>query len=692
MFPTISSGSDLSNFINKVGVAVNDVTKITEKISSELTGQQGTANASSPDPGSLSLLPLINLLKGGTSLSSNNNVDLDNYQAPPPSISSPQDQSSDILGTIFKGIGDAFNNVKNLGHDIDSLGRDIDTGAKDLEKGAGDLFANVGKGVSDLFSGKFSNLGDDFKKGVDDIGADLKTGSTDFAKFIESPELADFARAANVVFAGTMAVTGVVCLATGVGAPAAMVALGLAGASGLIMEFPPVTQKLEAGLQAMMEPILGDDASKLAPLATQGMISGLMVTIAVTGGSAGSAQGALDATVHTFNSLQNGLNGIAQAQQTASPYMQMLGMQSDPQAISNMAGVFGTMGAIMPDISSYAGNMGQPLKEVLTKPNMSSLSKFVDTAKDVPPSVKNFLNGSQEDTIPQSGSGFFKSTGSLLGYAEQLMPSLKNGLQEITSKQPAGISLQNLAQENSQPTSSSGPAQPLASASPNTSSAPQFFSGQIIRLNVKDSNGNPVDVGNLLTQALEVFGPAYKSEISKTQDEQKQITNLKKKLDALKQLDNVLSKQSDGLAGKDGIGKVSIDVPIERFKTDGKGNKVIGPDGNPETYTIETPPPPSNDDWANASGWANKTYNQAGDAAKDYFGIDYTKESGTNADSTNRANNTQKLSNERSMVSTEISKRSSEFDYDMNQATTLMSTFNKMLTGLFDLLKQIHIG
>jgi len=691
MFPTISSG-DLSNFFNKVGVAVDDVKKITEKISSELTGQQGTANASSPDPGSLSLKPLINLLMGGASLASNNNVDLDNYQAPPPSISSPQDQSSDILGTIFKGIGDAFNNVKNLGHDIDSLGRDIDTGAKNLEKGVGDLFTNVGKGVSDVFSGNFSNLGDDFKKGVDDIGADLKTGATDFAKFIESPELADFARAANVVFAGTMAVTGVVCLATGVGAPAAMVALGLAGASGLIMEFPPVTQKLEAGLQAMMQPILGDDASKLAPIATQGMIAGLMVTIAATGGSAGSAQGAVDATVHTFNSLQNGLNGIAQAQQTASPYMQMLGMQSDPQAISNMAGVFGTMGAIMPDISSYAGNLGQPLKDVLTKPNMSSLSKFVDTAKDVPPSVTNFLNGSQEDTLPQSGSGFFKSTGSLLGYAEQLMPSLKDGLKEITSKQPGGISLQNLAQENSQPTSSSGSAQSLTSAPPNTPSAPQTFRGEFIHLNVKDSNGNPVDGGKILEQALKVFGPAYKDEISKTQDEQQQIKNLSKKLDALKQLDNVLSKQSDGKEGLDGIGKVSIYVPTERFKTDGKGNKVNGPDGKPETYTIETPPPPSNDDWANASGWKNITYNKAADAANEYFGISYSQESGDKADSTNRYNNTQKISNERSLVSTEISKRSSEFDYDIGQATTLMSTFNRMLTGLFDTLKQITNG
>jgi hypothetical protein len=197
-------------------------------------------------------------------------------------------------------------------------------------------------------------------------------------------------------------------------------------------------------------------------------------------------------------------------------------------------------------------------------------------------------------------------------------------------------------------------------------------------------------VGSLMTQVLKVFGPDYKNEISKTQDEQQQIKNLSKKLDALKELDNVLSKQSDGLAGKDGIGKVSITVPSERYKTDDKGNKVIGPDGKPEMCNCSSPP--TNDDWANASGWKNITYNKAADAAKEYFGISYTQQDGNDADSINRSNNTQKINNERSMVSTEISKRSSNFDYDMSQATTLMSTFNKMLSTIFDTLKQIHIG
>jgi len=254
---------------------------------------------------------------------------------------------------------------------------------------------------SDFWGGLWSGV----QKGVDSV-----------KDFLAKPEVAQFVRAANIVFAWAMVVTAGVLIATGVGAPAGIAALALAGGAGLAMQLPAVHDKLQAGVVALMGPVLGQgNAEKLGPLITQGLISGLMIAIVATGGQAGSAQGALDATIGVFNSMKDVFNGMAQVYKSGGPVLEMLGVNVDAKALQDMAGVFGMMGTMMPDLSTFAEGLGGTLKDFLDNPDMDAFKKFLSTVKDVPESLTKLID-----------SDFLKGVGSLLDGGEKFLAELES--------------------------------------------------------------------------------------------------------------------------------------------------------------------------------------------------------------------------------------------------------------------------
>jgi hypothetical protein len=246
-----------------------------------------------------------------------------------------------------------------------------------------------------------------------DVQSGLKKGTQKIAEFLSSPELAKFARAANIVFAGAMVVAAGVMISTGVGAPAGLAALALAGGGGLVMQFPAVHDKLEAGVVALMSPVLGQDtAEKLGPLVTQGLIAGIMVAIVATGGQAGSAQGALDATVGVFNNLKDIFSGISQVYQQGGPILENFGINVDPKALQNMAAVFGSMSVIMPDLSNFTEGLGSSLKDFLANPDMDAFKDFLGALKNLPESITTLIN-----------SDFLNNLGGILESGENLFDS-----------------------------------------------------------------------------------------------------------------------------------------------------------------------------------------------------------------------------------------------------------------------------
>lgn len=250
----------------------------------------------------------------------------------------------------------------------------------------------------------------------DSVWSGIQKGVDSVKEFLAKPEVAQFVRAANIVFAGAMVVAAGVLFATGVGAPPVIAALALAGGAGLAMQLPAVHDKLQAGVVAFMAPILGqENAEKLGPLLTQGLISGLMIAIVATGGSTGSAQGALDAAMGVFNSMKDVFNGIAQVYQHAGPVLEMLGINVDAKALQEMAGLFGTMGAMMPDLLKFADGIGRSLNHFLANPDMVAFNKFLGTLKDVPESLAKLMD-----------SDFLKGLGSLLESGEKFLTDFKS--------------------------------------------------------------------------------------------------------------------------------------------------------------------------------------------------------------------------------------------------------------------------
>ena len=243
----------------------------------------------------------------------------------------------------------------------------------------------------------------------------IKNGADSVKEFLAKPEAAQFVRAANIVFAGALGVAAGVMIATGVGAPAGIAALALAGGAGLVMQLPAVHDKLQAGVVALMAPVLGqENAEKLAPLVTQGLISGLMIAIVATGGQAGSAQGALDAAVGVFNTMKDVFNGIAQVYEAGGPMLELIGFDIDAKALKEMAAVFGTMGALMPDLSKFAEGLGGSLKDFLANPDMDAFKNFLGTIKEFPESIANLID-----------ADLLKGLGALLESGEKFVTDFK---------------------------------------------------------------------------------------------------------------------------------------------------------------------------------------------------------------------------------------------------------------------------
>jgi hypothetical protein len=257
------------------------------------------------------------------------------------------------------------------------------------------------------------------------VWSGIQKGVESVKEFFAKPEVTQFVRAANIVFAGAMVVAAGVMIATGVGAPAGIAALALAGGSGLAMQLPAVQDKLQAGIVAFMAPILGkESAEKLGPFLTQGMISGLMIATVVTGGSADSAKAALDAVVGVFNSMKDVFNGIAQVYQQGGPILEMLGINVDAKALQEMAGMFGILGGMLPNLSKYAEGLGGSLKDFLANPDMDAFKKFLATLKDIPNSLAKLMD-----------SDFLKGLGAFLDGGEKFLTEFQSNdfLNNLTS-------------------------------------------------------------------------------------------------------------------------------------------------------------------------------------------------------------------------------------------------------------------
>lgn len=256
----------------------------------------------------------------------------------------------------------------------------------------------------------------------------LKAGADSLAKdvmnFLGSPEFAQFAKVANIVFAGGLVVAAGVMAATGVGAPATVALLAIAGGVGLAMQAPPVQQKIQAGVEAIIAPVVGaENAAKLSPLLAQGVVTASMIGILVSGGGAGSVQGAVDAAMAFFKTAGDITNGIAQAYTAAEPFLSMVGIDLNPQAIGQLGSLFGTLGSLVPSINSYTQGIGQSLTEFIANPDAGKFLDFLKTSgTTLPPDLLKVIDNSflsNLGTMIQSFESFLRDP-SVQGLADFL--------------------------------------------------------------------------------------------------------------------------------------------------------------------------------------------------------------------------------------------------------------------------------
>jgi hypothetical protein len=193
-----------------------------------------------------------------------------------------------------------------------------------------------------------------------------------------------------------MVVTAGVLFATGVGAPAAIAALALAGGVGLAMQMPGISDKIEAGVVSVMAPIIGqENAEKLGPLATQGVISVSMIAILATGVSSDTAAGALDAAVNVFKTFSDVTQNISSVYNTLGP---LLGIDVNTQAITQLGTLFSSMSSMLPEMDKFAKGLGANLKDFLKSPDLTGFMDFAKQAANIPESLLKlmdvpFLNG-----------------------------------------------------------------------------------------------------------------------------------------------------------------------------------------------------------------------------------------------------------------------------------------------------------
>lgn len=197
------------------------------------------------------------------------------------------------------------------------------------------------------------------------------------------------------------------------------------------------------------------------------------------------------------------------------------------------------------------------------------------------------------------------------------------------------------------------------------------------------------DAGKIMAEVMAVLGPAYQTEMSKASELKDQMDSLKKKNEALNELEKSISDKKTN-----GDELVDFEVPTKRYVYDKDGNKVMDEKGKPKTEDIK--PPPTNEDWARAAEFKKisqiegKTLNGR-DAAEKYLNIKLSRLAGGNdADHrTNLANNLSKIGNERTAVNSEMSKLSGQFDFRMGNAQTNLQNANKIIANMNDMILSI---
>lgn len=225
--------------------------------------------------------------------------------------------------------------------------------------------------------------------------------------------------------------------------------------------------------------------------------------------------------------------------------------------------------------------------------------------------------------------------------------------------------------------------------------------GKLLEFNKDVDAGNRMDKSalsdidaNIIPEAMALMGKSYGDSMNAAMAESERMDTLRKKYDALKDLENSLKNNT---AGDD---NVTISVPTKRYVLDANGNRIptgaTDSNGKPIYKTQElTPPDPklSNDDWANAVPDSFTDITMKGrDAAKKYFNIDFTTISGDNAHNINLSNNLTKISNERSLVDSEMKKISGKFDFHMGNVQTNLSLINKVMSQMNDTSLSIARG
>lgn len=265
-------------------------------------------------------------------------------------------------------------------------------------------------------------------KAIDKFTSDVKKAVDktvkDVTEFLGSAELAKFAQVANIVFAGGLVVAAGVLAATGVGAPASIALLAIAGGAGLIMQAPAIQEKIQAGVVAVMTPVIGqENAKKFGPLVTQGVIAGAMIGILVSGGNAGSVHAVVDSAYGVFRTMSDVFNGIGQVYAAAEPFLKFAGINVNSEDIMALGSLFRSMASIVPAIETYSQTIGIPFTEFFKNPDIDKFLDFLKSTTDIPPEILKLVD-----------SNFLSNIDSVVGSVELLMKefSLENVVKFLT--------------------------------------------------------------------------------------------------------------------------------------------------------------------------------------------------------------------------------------------------------------------
>lgn len=211
----------------------------------------------------------------------------------------------------------------------------------------------------------------------------------------------------------------------------------------------------------------------------------------------------------------------------------------------------------------------------------------------------------------------------------------------------------------------------------------QKFINSIRLANGEDVIEPYIDVpnaGKIIAEVLAVLGPAYNTELSKANELREQMDSLKKKNDAITAFENTLDVNSAGNIS------VTIEVPKTKYVYDADGNKILDENGKPKTQPVGNPL--KNEDWSQAAEFETVS-GKATDLAPKYVGVTYS----TKGDhQQNLSNNTGRFNNERSSVSSEMSKLSGQFDFRMGNAQTNLQNANKTIATINDMMMSIARG